>query len=354
MATQLGVYRDALRHLGEIRLANLTDDVEARYALDDAWDDAIINLLRQAAWRFALTTETVTQDGSGVAGFDYTFTRPDDWLRTHAIFVTVGTAERPVDVREQGGVWYSSISPMTVRYVSKDGRNPSLWPEQFASALAAYLAFLVCERLTGDAERVARTAEVYDAELRQAVERDAIPEDEWLRHQLSGSMAEGARFLLGKGQWRFSLRTVTLSANAETPSAGYGYAFDQPDDMLRPVWFYQQFGHARRDVEYRSEDGQLHADIEEPVLRYVSTALGLDSTLWTDGFMSALQSYLGMKEALATPDVPGAVLQARQQAYERMMRQAEIQDDALERPRVDRVGRFVAARGGYMNREHGY
>lgn len=354
MATQLGVYRDALRHLGEIRLANLTDDVEARYALDDAWDDAIVNLLRTAAWRFALKTATVTQDGAGVAGFTYSFTRPTDWLRTHAIFVNVGTAERPVDVREQAGGWYSSLSPMTVRYVSKDGRNPGLWPEQFASALAAYLAFLVCERLTGDAERVARTAEVYDAELRQAVERDAIPEDEWLRHQLSGSMIEGARFLLGKGQWRFSLKTTTLTATADPPSAGYEYAFDAPDDYIRPVWFYHQFGHARRDMEYRNEGGQLHANVEEPTLRYVSSDLGLDSTLWTDGFMSALQAWLGMKEALANPDAPGAVLQARQQAYERMMRQAEIQDDAMERPRVVKVGRFVAARGGYLSREHGY
>ena len=36
MATKLSLFNDALRAIGDIRLATTSDDVEARYVLDDA------------------------------------------------------------------------------------------------------------------------------------------------------------------------------------------------------------------------------------------------------------------------------------------------------------------------------
>src|SRR3546814_10721056 len=56
-ATQLSLYNGALRLCGEAKLANLTEDREPRYVLDDVWDDgALRHCLQQGLWNFAMRT----------------------------------------------------------------------------------------------------------------------------------------------------------------------------------------------------------------------------------------------------------------------------------------------------------
>src|SRR5688500_18698404 len=101
MATQLGVWNEALRFLGQPALATTTDDIEARYVLDGAWVEAINFVLRQAPWKFALKTSSIVGSTSGtISGYTHAFTKPADWLRTHAIFRQSGSRECPVDAKE--------------------------------------------------------------------------------------------------------------------------------------------------------------------------------------------------------------------------------------------------------------
>ncbi|MEL6204122.1 MAG: hypothetical protein AAFR47_02255 [Pseudomonadota bacterium] len=349
MATQLGVYQDALRHLGEARLASATDDVESRYVLDDAYEDAVDFCLRYAPWRFALVTEASTSSGAGTVGWAHEHTAPAAMLRSQSVFVSVSGRERPIDYREQGGVFQTNAAAFTLRYISTAGRAEGGWPEQFASAVAVYLAYLTCDRITGDAVRTAEMEATADRALRNAMETDAVPEDPWRRHVQAGRFGDGIRYMLEQGLWRFAMKTVSLTANAATPSPGFAYAFDKPADWIRTIWLYEQIGEGRygekRDLPFRDEGGDLHANVEAPVLRYLSTTLGEDSTQWSDSFMAAVLAYLELLEVMNTPGAAGAQIQARQAAFDGAMRRALNKDAANETPKVDRQGSFTRVRG---------
>jgi hypothetical protein len=214
-ATRLSLYQDALRLFGDARLDLIVDDVEARYALDDAFEGAVDFCLRAAAWRFALKTQPLVSGGSPLPGFTIAYSQPADWLRTHALFLSIVELERPVDIREQG-IGFSSNDPdVQIRFVSSDYANPELpgnpWPEHFAKAVSAQLAFQVCDRLTNSAAAGVRMTQVYGSLMSEAILHDALPEDDWLRFQLSGAFEEGVRFVLKQSYWRFALKTATAA-----------------------------------------------------------------------------------------------------------------------------------------------
>jgi len=99
------------------------------------------------------------------------------------------------------------------------------------------------------------------------------------------------------------------------------------------------------DVDFRDEDGRLHANYDTIVLRYVSTD-GETSTNWTDSFDRALLAYLEFEEAKRNPQMAGAKLQARALAWQDAYKSAKLKNDMTERPRFNDVGLLVRARGG--------
>lgn len=215
MATKLSVYREAARLLGDVRLAALTDDIPMRYAFDDAWDRTVEYVLRAAYWKFAL--KTATPDVSAVAalpGFTYVWDLPCDWLRTHAHFVieTSTARECPIDCRHQLEQIHTNVTPFYLRYISNDMADPELWPEHFANAVAARLAFETAERITGNPAKAEQMFQLWNEKFRAALAPDAIPEWPWLRFELDGSMYRGYRWLLDQANWRFAVKTVELKA----------------------------------------------------------------------------------------------------------------------------------------------
>src|SRR5437879_3641683 len=104
MTTKLIVYQEALRLLGEHDIAATSDDVEARYVLDGAWDRVILYCLAQGWWRFAFfTASTAAGASSAVPGYTNSFSKPASWLRTHSVGVINATTRFvPVDAIEQG------------------------------------------------------------------------------------------------------------------------------------------------------------------------------------------------------------------------------------------------------------
>ncbi|MBA2708005.1 MAG: hypothetical protein H0U59_09400 [Gemmatimonadaceae bacterium] len=357
MATILGTYNDALRLIGADLLASTTEDAESRYALDEAWDRSILFVLRQASWRHALVTESLTgSTGSVIPGFTYKFSKPANWLRTNAIFVVSTTREVPIDVKDQGILFYAHQTPIVLRYVTKAaaGIDPALWPEHFAKALAAYLAFQVCERLTGDANKTASLFQFYENALGEALVRDAMPESTWLRHQLNGALLPAVRYVLEQHSWHFAIVTTSLAGSTTTPSAGFTYRFTRPADWIRSSFLYYPDGSVRDEVEFREEGGYFHANTTPLVVRYISKTLGEDATLWSDAFEHTLLAYLNWREVMTQPDVPGAALQARAIAYHEGLSNAKAMDERREQPRVNRSGSWVRSRGGSSwSREQG-
>lgn len=181
MATQLGIYNAALRHLGQRKLSATTDDVEARYVLDDEYSSALLYCLRQGIWNFALEENSIASasaTGSSVA-YGNRFAKPADWVRTRDVSSS-STFDPPLtDFVDMAGYWYasSSIATLYVRFVSSTpGILVANFPSDYAEYVSAYLAWLVYRKVTGGnvEERAIFAETVLDPALRMALANDAL------------------------------------------------------------------------------------------------------------------------------------------------------------------------------------
>ena len=148
MATQLGLYNRALLHLGERKLASLSEDREARYKLDDAYDggNLIKECLPQGLWNFAMRTVEITYNPSITPsfGYQYAFTQPVDFVRRDMIASDEYFHSPITAYRDEAGHWYCSLQTLYISYVSDDasyGGDLSTFPALFARWVACYLAY---------------------------------------------------------------------------------------------------------------------------------------------------------------------------------------------------------------------
>jgi hypothetical protein len=202
MATQLSVYQGALRLLGPHELATLTDDRPERYQLDNAWTDAVAYMLLQGLWNFAIRTITVTESGTPIAGWDYAFTKPSDYVRTVGISWEPTFREGFEDYQDEGGKWYANVDTLYVRHVSNHatlgGLLLSAWPVDFTKALEAYLAFETGLPVSGDKGNRNDLYTLYEKRLKRAKIIDAFdesvkpsPAGRLVRARLSGMDRKG-------------------------------------------------------------------------------------------------------------------------------------------------------------------
>lgn len=179
MASVLSVYNTALRHCGLRRLANLTEGVESRRALDDAYDDALKFMLERGFWNFAVRTIEMSADPvTPMFGYTYAFEKPTDWRRTLVISSDDG-GKCPIRFIDERGYWHANYDPIFVRYVSDDavyGGNVAKWPQTFVEAFGLYLASQVVERLTQSDAKLERIIKLEKRATSLALSRDAMDE----------------------------------------------------------------------------------------------------------------------------------------------------------------------------------
>lgn len=299
-ATKLSVYQAALRHLADARLNVITDDVTSRYALDDSWDAAVAFVLEQAAWRFAIKTLGLVSGGTPVPGYSNSFTYPTDWVRTHAIFAVSGALECPIDIREERTGISANVAALTIREVSSDFADPALsghpWPEHFAEVVAAYLAFLVAARVTGDRTAPARMSEIFSSLLPDAIAKEALPESPWMPFQLDGRLLRGGRQVLLAGWWRFAMVTAAASAGgAALP--GFSHSWAIPADWIRTHSLFVASGDAECPVDAREQGANWSTNVAAMSVRYVSSTPGLDATKWPEAFQNTVLAFLLLEES---------------------------------------------------------
>ena len=157
--TQLGLYNEALRLLGERRLLSLTENREPRRILDDIWNDGAIDYcLEQGQWNFAMRAVEITKSTTTVPNFGYqnAFDKPSDHIRTSGVAEDEYFNVPLIRVLEEVGFWFADINPIYVRYISNSvdyGSDFTRWPQTFAKYVAAYLAAEASWPLTQDKEK---------------------------------------------------------------------------------------------------------------------------------------------------------------------------------------------------------
>jgi hypothetical protein len=193
MATdQLKLYNGALRLIGERKLASLTENIEARYVLDDIWDDELIDtVLEEGQWNFAARMVKLDYAPSITPsfGYQYAFPHPDDFIRT----LQIGHDEyivSPITMyQEEAGVIYCDQQEIYLQYVSNDsqwGGDFSLWPPSFTKWVEAWMALEACPKLTNSEELFARIERAEEQFRKKAKSNDAmqsparfVPEGRW-------------------------------------------------------------------------------------------------------------------------------------------------------------------------------
>ncbi len=199
MADRLSIYNEALRLIGEQPLAALTDNVPARYTLDEAWEDVVFDSLSRGIWNFALKTGSFPADSSitPVVGYANAIPKPADWLFT----VTVSPFPDLQDffytdqqsIKDAGGAWHSDDAPLYVEYASTDlaaDTGIAEWSRLYVRLVAANLALDIANRLTQSTTMIQMLEREVKQRLLRAKSRDARDEKEqrvrpgnWVRAQ---------------------------------------------------------------------------------------------------------------------------------------------------------------------------
>ncbi len=179
MADKLGIYNDALNHIGERSLSSLSDSREARRVLDGQWDDTVAYCLEQGLWRFA--KRVVQIDASSTItpsfGFNYAFRIPNDWIRTVVLSTSPQLDPPLLQYYEETGYWYANATPLFISYISNDplfGMNLGAWPQTFQHYVTMRLAHHIALRLTGKADLADSLEKEEDKERRRAKANDAM------------------------------------------------------------------------------------------------------------------------------------------------------------------------------------
>lgn len=204
--SQLTLYNGALRLLGQAKLSALTDAIENRYTLDDAYNENAINYcLEQGLWNFAVRTSKGSADSSVTPdfGFQYAFAKPSDWIRTITIasdeFFTSPLTE--LDYVDEQGFWFSNLETIYIRYVSNDseyGADLSLWPQTFVRMFETYLAMQIAPRLFQDEGKIDALNKLFQRRLVDARSKDAL--NEGAKFRPAGSWVTARRGYSGFGR----------------------------------------------------------------------------------------------------------------------------------------------------------
>lgn len=182
MATKLGLYNDALTtHLGERRLASLTEDREPRHNLDAVYDAAVKFCLEEGNWDFAMRAVKIEKSAAVTPAFGYrfAFAKPVDWIRSFIISPSELLEPALVDkqITDEAGYWYADVDPLYVKYVSLDsayGLDLARWPESFTNYVGCYLANKIVSPTTSSESKLDRLAKALKLLRSNALAKDAI------------------------------------------------------------------------------------------------------------------------------------------------------------------------------------
>lgn len=204
--TKLKLYNGALRMLEERKLADLTENVEARFVLDDIWDEEAIDyVLEQGQWNFAGRTVKLDFAPSITPsfGYQYGFAKPDDFIKTMQVCKDEYFALPITAYQDEARHIFCDPAEIYFQYVSNDaqwGTDYSLWPPSFTKWVQSWIALEAGPMLTNSATLVERVTDEEDRRRRRAKSQDAMespakfpPEGRWASWRRGSSHSERGR-----------------------------------------------------------------------------------------------------------------------------------------------------------------
>ena len=200
MSSQLSIYNAALLLCRERFIQTLTDNVEARFLLDNVWqDDGVNACLERGQWNFAMRTVRLDYDPAIEPDFGLrrAFQKPDDYVLTSAVAEEEYFRVPLTRFWDEAGYWYADLDQIYVRYVSSDplyGGALEKWPPAFHEFVAAYFARKIIWQLTKSDEDEAKLEKLEAKRLLIAKSRAAMAEPTRFPAQGSWSRAR-QRFL---------------------------------------------------------------------------------------------------------------------------------------------------------------
>lgn len=146
--------------------------------------------------------------------------------------------------------------------------------------------------------------------------------------------------VMGAYQWRFATKRVVLAPNATKPPFTYTYAYDIPNDCLRPLKMVPD------DIDWIVENGQIFCN--EASLNFIYIYRNTDESSWDARFCEAFAWRLAMELAMAlTKSLPMAA--AAEKSYNQALAQARAINAVIGTIPPLEADIWSSARRGFKN-----
>jgi hypothetical protein len=315
--TQLSLYNEALLLVGERELTTLTDDVEARYRLDTAYENGVDYCLELVNPNFARKTSLLNvYSTSSVHAFDNVFTLPTDYI-SMVMPYSDEKLDQPIGrfIIEDRDL-ACNYATIYLRYITNSYALTS-WDKSFERVVVAYLANEICPRIApDDMERVEAT---FTARLKQAIELanqkepnprssdegstltaawlkiynralqilgqdhlNSVTDDSIRKVKLDVALSSGlVESLLEDTGWHWAVTSAKVQVNPSLePEWGLKNVFDKPDNMQRIDGVFADEYMKVPLKEYKEEGAYIYSDYNEMYIQFVSRAYLSDPASW--------------------------------------------------------------------------
>ena len=200
----LGLYNDALTHLGERRLVSLTENREPRRKLDAVYAFVLDECLQSGYWKHARRTIKMTNASVVPAfGYSYAYDLPVDFLQIYLVSQSPDGSPPLNDWIIETGYLRANFETLHMTYISNSngfGASFDHWSPLFARWVGMCLAERIAFSISQDerlADRLEKRAMRYK---RSALSRDAAsapprsqPVGSWVtsRHRTGSGTGRG-------------------------------------------------------------------------------------------------------------------------------------------------------------------
>jgi hypothetical protein len=158
MSSEVEICNMALSHLGADPISELVEASNEARECNRVYEMARDFVLEAHPWGWAQKTVLLAELGTPPLGWIYRYGYPSDCLKAILIGLDLKETELPVPFEIRAGddlntkVIICDKYQATLQYTAKV-TNTEMFSPMFAMALSYYIAFLICESITGSTQR---------------------------------------------------------------------------------------------------------------------------------------------------------------------------------------------------------